>query len=391
MMMRGIRLDLSECAKIECALAFIIIISTILHQKAVISLCFALSFVVLMAYTLYQTAVVGTDASVLALVYLAVMNVLINAFISGKLGVSFDYLKKVIMFSAFVLFMHFSCLEPVNKDVAKYILWLPCIAGIILILSYYFGGNTRTIAGGITLSFSNPNFAGMWLFHISVFFFVLGVSPGRSILFRISCFLFYAILVKMILLTKTRSCMIGVVLFLALCFAGLFWKNRIVAKPGVILFITILPIVVVFIYSTLLSSDLFLRMFEFVSSEGKGLDSRLGVWSPAIEALKKNFLFGDYYGISDGTGMSQMHNTHLDVICSYGVIPFIMFLRLLYNCIFQMTQKPYCYENYCALCGFLSVVVLGIFEAAVVAGSMGLNILTVVLLILSNRTQMRNA
>ena len=96
MMMRGIRLDLSGCAKIECALSFIIIISTILHQKAFISLCFALSFVVLMAYTLYQTAVVGTDASVLALVYLAVMNVLINALISGKLGISFDYLKKVI-------------------------------------------------------------------------------------------------------------------------------------------------------------------------------------------------------------------------------------------------------------------------------------------------------
>ena len=41
-------------------------------------------------------------------------------------------------------------------------------------------------------------------------------------------------------------------------------------------------------------------------------------------------------------------------------------------------------SNYCALCGFISVIVMGSFEAAVVAGAMGMNILTARLIILAN-------
>ena len=108
------------------------------------------------------------------------------------------------------------------------------------------------------------------------------------------------------------------------------------------------------------------------------------MWDPAIKLLKSNFILGDYSGISNGTGMSQLHNTHLDVICSYGIVPFMLFLSLLNSVCKRVSNQSMEYSNYCALCGFISVIIMGSFEAAVVAGAMGMNILTAGLIILAN-------
>ena len=384
-MMRLTELRFSQCAKLESLLVGMIVLATILHRNSLISLCFALSFVVLLAYTFYRATVVGIDVLVLALVCFSLVNVFSNAFFSGKRSIGFDYFKKVIMFSAFVLLMDFSSQDSVDEKTADLILTIPCVAGVLLILSYFVGGNTRTVAGGITLGFTNTNFTGMWLLHLSVFFFVMLVSPQKRLPLRAASLLCYGICLWLILLTKARSCLIGVVLFLALCLTGQFQRGRFALHSKVIFLITILPIVVVFLYNTLLSWDWFLDTFSFLNSEGKSLHSRQGVWNPAIQTLKSHLLLGDYYGISKGTGMSQLHNTHLDVLCSYGIVPFLLFLRLLYNCIRKTAGKPFRYGNYCALCGFLAITVMGAFEAAVVSGSMGLNLLTAALLILANR------
>ena len=114
------------------------------------------------------------------------------------------------------------------------------------------------------------------------------------------------------------------------------------------------------------------------------MTSRTVVWSPAIESLKSNFLLGDYYGISNGTGSSQMHNTHLDVLCSYGIMTFGLFLGSLYSACVRSEKFSSDFRNYCALAGFLSIVIMGTFEAGIVAGAMGLNFLTGGLLIIAN-------
>ena len=375
----------SKCVIIECILVVMIVLATILRKSSLISLLFAFSFIILLVYACSRALSVGIDVLVVALVGFSLANVLVNAIFSGKRTIGFDYYKKAIMFSAFVMMMSYSSEDRITQEAADFILSLPCIAGVLLILSYFVGGNTGKMAGGITLSFTNPNFTGMWLLHISVFFFVMFVSVNRAPMLRIACLVCYAITIWMIVLTKTRSCLIGVVMFLALCAAGKVWGNRVIRTPFVILGITIFPIVVVLVYNSLLNSDWFQNTFLFFSSEGKSLNSRQAVWNPAIRLLKKNILFGDYYGISGGSGMSQLHNTHLDVICSYGLLPFILFLYLLYESVEKTSKKPFCYENYCALCGFLAIIVMGTFEAGVVAGSMGLNLLTTSFLLLANR------
>lgn len=151
-----------------------------------------------------------------------------------------------------------------------------------------------------------------------------------------------------------------------------------------ILLVVTVPILLVAVYRYLLNAWWFQRIFSFLVSDGKGLDSRLAVWNPALESLKTHLILGNYSGISHGTGASQLHNTHLDVICSYGVIPFILFLYMIYSVCRKAAAQPMNVFNYYALCGFMSVIVMGSFEAAVVAGAMGMNILTAGLMILAN-------
>ena len=66
----------------------------------------------------------------------------------------------------------------------------------------------------------------------------------------------------------------------------------------------------------------------------------------------------------DGTGMSQMHITHLDVLCSYGIIPFCLFIYILRSIALTINSSSKTLEQYVSLCAFLSVLLFGVFEAA---------------------------
>lgn len=113
-------------------------------------------------------------------------------------------------------------------------------------------------------------------------------------------------MVWLILQTKARSCLVGLIVFFGLCLLGRIIKPKRVLNPVFLFVVIIFPIVLVFIYQFLLNSSWFLRMFAFMASEGKGLDARLRVWSPAIKLFKESIWLGDYCGISDGTGVSQL-------------------------------------------------------------------------------------
>jgi len=121
----------------------------------------------------------------------------------------------------------------------------------------------------------------------------------------------------------------------------------------------------------------------FMVSEGKNLTSRVRIWSRALNGFMKHPIFGNYSGLSRGTGQSQMHNTHIDVLASYGIIPFVFFLKILYDRVMQSSRKTTSMYQTAAFSAFCAVVVTGTFEAAMVAGAMGLNLLTVGLLLLA--------
>lgn len=254
----------------------------------------------------------------------------------------------------------------------------------MLVCSFFLFGNTTTYGGGITLGFSNPNFTGMWLLHLAIYTLLFIIDQKKRPIIRLFSVALFAALNWLIFQTKARSCLIGLFFFVCICLIGKIFKKYIAQKPVFILLVVTVPILLVAVYRYLLNAWWFQRIFSFLVSDGKGLDSRLAVWNPALESLKTHLILGNYSGISHGTGASQLHNTHLDVICSYGVIPFILFLYMIYSVCRKAAAQPMNGFNYYALCGFMSVIVMGSFEAAVVAGAMGMNILTAGLMILAN-------
>ena len=380
-----IKIDFSECVQFEMILVTLIVLFTILKQNNLISLCFNFSFIVLLIYMVNRAIVKQFKIFPILLIVISLINVLINGLVSNKALLGFDYFKKVFMFSAFILMLYFSVEDTISTQIVRVVELYPIFCALLLIGSFFAFGNTIQYAGGITLGFTNPNFAGMWLLHLSIYTFLYVIDKGEHWLFRVVFSFVFVIEIGLIIQTRARSCLIGIVAFLFLCIVGKIPKKQITKNPMFIILVVFLPILIVIYYHYLLEANWFQKFFASFVSTGKGLDSRIMVWNPAINNLKNSFILGDYSGISNGTGVSQLHNTHLDIICSYGSVPFFMFLYMLYKVCKKSADSVGSYHAYCALCGFISIIIVGSFEAAVVAGAMGMNILTVGLIILASK------
>lgn len=369
---------LSNCFLAEILIASVIGSATVLKITSIITPLFYISFFIPMVY-LYRIAR-SFSKELFFLIFLCVMNVTISGMIeNGAFGL--NYYKKVIMFSTFMFLVSF-CTEVrhCRKILLNLLELLPVVTGFVFVVAYYYLGKKTFGRGGLSLGFSNPNTAGMWLLHL-ILYGILFVLDSTKPKLRFLYIPVIVVMISMLELTRTRSCYIALVFFAIMVLLRVF---HIKANKILCLIIIILPLVYAIIYLNIVDTDWFQAKFSFMASEGKPLDSRIGVWRGAFASIKEHFFLGDYSGISNGTGQSQLHNTHVDVLCSYGTIPFVLFLKLLYDRSAFTVENSDSFYKYVAFSAFCAVLIMGTFEAAMVAGSMGLNLLTVGLLVLAN-------
>ena len=81
---------------------------------------------------------------------------------------------------------------------------------------------------------------------------------------------------------------------------------------------------------------------------------------------------------------SHVHNTHLDVWMSYGVVPFILFFTLLHKVTWLSYQQTSTRFQRMSLYAFMACFIQGFFEASLMSGSAGLFLLSFGFLLLSN-------
>lgn len=377
--MRLTKLDFSSCIGIEVILASAIAVATAMGQHSVVSLLFALSFVIAFLYVGMDTVNRRKLNISWFLVLLCVFCVLCNWLIKGN-GIGFDYVKKLIMFCAFVFLLYYATRRDtvVSDTTARIIEYAPLAFSLFLVVSYYFLGNNERRGEGLTLGFSNPNFTGMWLLHCFLFvaLFIIKVFDGAS-KWRLLAAPLLPILFSLIQETEARGSVVGVIFFLLLLLLGGLLKRI----PRVFsFFIAVFPIVYALVYLELIDIEWFRETFSFLESEGKTLDSRVGIWQRSFEFFRVSPILGDYFGISGGTGQSQLHNTHIDVLCSYGILALLLFVKFLYDRLASVLSKAKGLYGNAAVFAFCAVVIAGSFEAAIVAGAMGLNLLTIAFL-----------
>lgn len=368
----------SKCVTIEIAIASLIVIFTALGYSNIVSLLFALSFALLFAFlgfTVQSFPFIAFLLSVLSFSH-AVFYGLIE-----ETAFSVSYFKRVIMFISMVLLLDFTVryCENVSGKTLKLIQSFPIVAGAYLVFSFFFLGNAHIWAGGITLGFTNPNFTGMWLTHL-IFYGILFVMQSKTHKANILFIPVIGLMLYLLVMTRTRSCFIAIIMFVLFLVIRLL---RIRLRNWMCVLIAVFPIIFVFIYLKIIMSDTIQNTLSFLTSKGKPLSSRVFVWQTGLEIASKHPIFGNYIGLEGEIGYSHMHNTHLDVLCAYGIIPLVLFCYLLYMTLKRIISKVNSVYQYVAFASFASIIIMGTFEAAIVSGAMGMNLLTIGFIVLA--------
>lgn len=370
--------------RLDYLLAMLIILSQVLEYESYTSPLFYMTFVVTMILWVCTAGEDFTKLDLFTLIIVAVafLAVLVNGIAAGAVF-SFSYLKKYIMFVCTLLFFAAAGRVGADATTRRLLIVMQLLVTLGLAFAYLTRKNSAYTWNGqvtsyLTFHFTNPQLTALFLSCITMF---LILSTVQEQMWFLKILTAGAVCVNLFFLTETqsRTALIAVVIFLVVLLER-FLLRRVRAPiwKWVMAISAMLPIVVVVIYMQILDKAWFQELFSFMTGEGKELDSRYTIWSGALSLLRESPVFGAYYEDGGGTGTFQLHNSHLDIAVSYGVLTMILVCIFLYAVMLQVRESS-CEQNtksYCsvALIGFICAILLGSGEAAVFSGGLGIYI-----------------
>lgn len=370
------------------AMAALIVVFQVLNRDAVVSLLFYASFVVVLALWLSAAfrKMALLDALVLTTIALALIHVLINA-IATDASLSFQYLKKYIIF-AFTLLM-FSAVDKlrVDADTGRWISRVMALSSAVLVAMYFWKGRELyeihgRISNYLTFHFTNPNLTGLFLFCLAVYQFADALY-GRDRKLQIVHGVLFAFLAYFVWKTQSRNALLVLIAFLVLAVVLFLRKKQTVAVgKGFCALMAVWPLLFAWLYMQLYGSSVVGRVLGFAVSEGKLLNSRTKMWNFAMQRYRTSPIVGAYNQITEGTGAGQMHNTHVDILAAYGPVVLVLVCVILYLLMRRSATNATHHPLY--VVGFMCTIVMGMGEAAMFTGSLGLYIFAAGFLLLSS-------
>ncbi|MBQ8623887.1 MAG: O-antigen ligase family protein [Oscillospiraceae bacterium] len=356
-----------------------IAVSEVLSFSDLTSALFILTFpltVALWARSVRKT-LTGLDFLVIVTAALAVVNVLINASLTDT-PLTFDYIKKLIMFIMSLLFLQTSYRMKAGQDLVRFVNNLVDFLTLFFIVMFFVDNTEMHMIGEyvssyLTFRFSNPNLTGLFLVSMYMLELYRLFSPEKRSR-KLVHIIMAGFLAYFTLLSQSRNSILALVIFTVICAWLMFKSRRSVLRINKFwaTVISLSPALFAVGYMILIEIPWIQNILSFLTGEGKNLSSRVAVWRPALENLLKSPLFGAYSQVSDGTGMSQLHNTHIDIAGSYGIIVLILVCILLYKYFYQNGRYYSNKSSYIYILAFACAIFLGIGEAALFSGSLGL-------------------
>ena len=388
-------MELKQIDKIYLKLLFLveagIVVTQTLSLDTLTSAFFILTFplTVLIWLGACRRTFSGTDLMVVVASALATIGVFLNAAITSA-QVDFASLKKLIMFIMALLFFVAAYRIRIDEEMSVFIRKIVDALVLILIAMYFLRREQMYMLNGryttyLTFNFSNPNMTALFLSCLYMLkmnrLFEDGVWYVK--LFHI---LQQVLLAWFLLETQSRNGMLVLAIYTVFTVWLVFKskRNLRITKFWAVLF-AVFPAVMVVGYMLLIQDEWVINLLSFLVGEGKKLDSRVDVWGEALQYLGKSPLLGAYYEISDGTGARHMHNSHLDIAASYGLPVLVMVCVLLVRCLHQQGHVYKNKKEYIYILGFACSVLLGVGEAAVFSGGLGLYIMAGASLLLANK------
>lgn len=357
----------------------LVFLCQLLGWEGLVSGLFALTFplTVLLWLRSVRRTLTGMDLVVLLTAALAAVSVLLDAAVRDT-PLGFDYLKKYVMFVMTLLFFQTVYRFRVGNDVAAWVFRLGDWLTIAFTGAYLLGGSRMYEIGGrvsgyLSFGFTNPNLAALVLCTLYMLQLGRGFASRKGWLGHLAAAVYLGYLMYA---TRSRNCLLA---------AAVFTAGVVIRRRGtypicrhLAALIAVLPGVFVVVYAALVEQSWAAEVFSFLVGEGKGLDSRMDIWAPALEAVKAAPLTGAYSLISGGTGASQMHNSHLDIAASYGVPVLVLVCVLLAK---YLRREPGDIWGWAFACAIL----LGLGEAAVFSGGLGIYLFAGMFRMLANR------
>lgn len=368
-----------------------IVVTQVLDLDSLTSMLFMLTFpiTVLLWLRSVRKTLTGTDILMLAAAILASVNVLLDISISNA-DVSFDYIKKLIMFIMSLLFLQTANRVHVGNEFVSFINRLVDFLTVFLIIMYFLDYTQMHLLNGyvtvyLTFRFTNPNLTALFMTCLYMLEVYRLFTPERWYwkLLHVLMAVFLAVFVWQ---TQSRNCLLVLVLFTAAS-AWLIFRGRRNLKIGKLwaALIAAFPVLFMAAYMLVVNTAWAQKLFAFLVGEGKKLNSRVKIWTPALETLRESPLIGSYCGVSDGTGISQLHNSHLDIAASYGILVLVLVLILLTRYLHQNGKVYRNKSSYLYMLSFACTILLGMGEAALFSGGLAIYVFIGSFLLLANR------
>lgn len=367
-----------------------IVVTQTLGRTDLSSMLFTLTFVLTVALWLVTAA--GTistcDLLVLLILIASGISVAVNGLVTSTV-VSPSYFKKLIMFWATILF--FGAMgkhRPEREEIRFLFRWNSSLT--CFLIGMYFARNGQMhllngfVTGYLTFRFTNPNLTAVFLSAMCMIELIRCAASGKRMQ-RLWHTLLAGVLLLFVMETRARNAQLLLAFFLLIyLFLQLFTR----AKPqmrGWMAAVTVtFPLVFALGYLLLIYTPSVQHLFSFLIGEGKDLDSRVGIWSDALRSFGDSPLVGAYSQISGGTGASQMHNSHLDILASYGAPVLGLVCLLLFHVLHGEDALRKGRIHFLCQAGFGALLLSGIGEAMLFSGGMGVYLFAGALLMLTN-------
>ena len=318
---------------------------------------------------------------IIVLAFLSFFNVFVNCLISAG-NFDFNYCKKIIMFIGALMWIEYCRHTSITLKMYYVILVLIGSVSVIAFLNFPNGFGYEGSSFFLKYSFPNTNQTGLFLSTCAIILFSPICILKKRPYFTMVLIMLAIVTSYLVYLTGCRSALLAII-FTIVSFLLDVLFNIIYLKKSIKIVFCILPLLFLFLFISYIDNVHLDLSFGYLE-QGKSNDTRTESWIYILKEFKGNELFGNYYNASHGTGEFQLLNTHLDVLVSYGVVPFLLFVYFLYVILRGYNIRRLSFLQKYGIYAYLSCFITGCFEAALVAGSAGMFIASAGTLLLSN-------
>lgn len=366
-------------------LSFVMLFGQFMGISIITSLAFTVSFVVVFAIWCLHIKKAGVP-DILAVFIIALSFI---GVIATYTTLTVSYFYNWLMFAA--VFLYFSvCFKiKIKKSTLKILFIINFLVGLSCVLAYILRYNsifyvTNMGVRYLIFDFYNPNSLAIFLVVITIIgmqFFSLYKFKFRLLIeiCFIGTFLFF------ILQTLSRTSLLVIISFIIISILFARKKHYYIPQNGLFkFFITAFPLLFALFYMLVIDYINSSGFLSFLVSEGKGLDSREYVWGYAFELFEKSPLIGSYGYLATESEFSHLHNSHINILVSYGVVVFVLAMIFIYIVLSKSIAKSKGTKSALAVWAFIFCLLLGSGEAILFSGGLSFYLLVGQFLLISN-------